>query len=267
MHCRSIVCLICGIVSMRAQAQNPAPTTPPSNPPRPTPIPTVVPATPVTAAPAQTAVPTIVLDSFDSVTQWTTIPAEGVEISVHPDPNGLHGGAMRVDFDFHGHGGYGVIHRPLILPLPANYEFSFAIKGQAPTNTLEFKLIDSTGDNVWWSNNPNFVFPKDWTTITRKKRQISFAWGPTTDRELKKFAAIEIAITAGSGGKGSVWLDDLAVTPLGAETRLYPAPSVAASSQSPGYEIGRAFDADLNTGWRSAPVRVVPAAVGGVTPR
>src|SRR6266571_8436936 len=266
MKCRWIFCLFCGIISLQAQAQTPPTTTPPSNPPAPTPIPTVVPAKPVAAAPAQTAVPTIVLDNFDSVTQWRTAPAEGVEVSVHPDPNGAHGSAMRVDFDFHGHGGYAVIHRPLSMTLPLNYEFSFAIKGDAPTNTLEFKLIDSTGDNVWWSNNPNFHFPKDWTTITRKKRQISFAWGPTNDKELKRFAAIEFAITAGSGGKGSIWLDDLAVTPLGAETRFYPAPSVAASSQTPGYEIGRAFDADLNTGWRSAPVRVAPASVGGVTP-
>src|SRR5438105_1334116 len=266
MKCRWSLYVFCGIVAWRVQAQTPPTTTPPSNPPAPTPIPTVVPPKPVTAAPAQTAVPTIVLDNFESVTQWTTAPAEGVEVSVHSDPSGAHGSAMRVDFDFHGHGGYAVIHRALNLILPPNYEFSFAIKGDAPNNTLEFKLIDSTGDNVWWSNNPNFHFPKDWTTIARKKRQISFAWGPTNDRELKKFAAIEFAITAGSGGKGSVWLDDLAVSPLGAETRFYPAPSVAASSQSPGYEIGRAFDADLNTGWRSAPVRVAPASVGGVTP-
>src|SRR5207237_2794043 len=139
----SLFCLICGIVSMRAQAQNPTPTQPPSNPPAPTPIPTIVPATPVKATP-QTAVPTIVLDNFDSVTQWTTAPAEGVEVSVHSDPSGAHGNALRVDFDFHGHGGYAVIHRPLNMILPPNYEFSFAIKGEAPTNTLEFKLIDST---------------------------------------------------------------------------------------------------------------------------
>src|SRR5438876_4056120 len=258
----SILCVLFGIVALQAQAQTPPTTTRPSNPPKPTPISTIVPATPVTAGPAQTAVPTIVLDSFDSVTQWTTTPAEGVEVSVHPDANGIHGRAMRVDFDFHGHGGYAVIHRALNLTLPPNYEFSFAINGQAPTNTLEFKLIDSTGDNVWCSNNPDFHFHKDWTTVTRKKRQISFAWGPTNDRELKKFAAIEIAITAGSGGKGSIWLDDLALTPLGAETRFYPAPNVTASSQVPGYEISRAFDADLTSAWRSAPVRV-SATTGG----
>ncbi|MFL5640089.1 MAG: discoidin domain-containing protein, partial [Gemmatimonadaceae bacterium] len=246
------------IISLQAQAQTPPTTTPPtttppSNPPRPTPIPTIVPAVPVAAAPGQTAAPTIVLDSFDSVTQWTVTPADGVEISVHPDPNGVHGSAMRVDFDFHGHGGYGVIHRPLNLPLPANYEFSFAIKGNAPTNTLEFKLIDSTGDNVWWSNNPNFLFPKDWKTITRKKRQISFAWGPTNDRELKRVAAIEIAITAGSGGKGSVWLDDLAFTPLEPATAYTWTPRVTASSQAQGYDVSRTIDTSLTTSWRSAP--------------
>ena len=166
------------------------------------------------------------------MTQWTTAPAEGVEVSVHPDPNGAHGNAMRVDFDFHGHGGYAVIHRTLNLTLPPNYELTFAIKGEAPTNTLEFKLIDSTGDNVWWSNNPNFHFPKDWTTITRKKRQISFAWGPTSDRELRKFAAIEFAITAGSGGKGSIWLDDLALTPLEPATAYTLYPRMTASTQA-----------------------------------
>lgn len=259
MKCRAMVLLFC-VVTLPLRAQN-QPTTP-SNPPAPTPVPTIVPANPVTAAPAQAAVPTtIVLDSFDSVSQWTTTPAEGVEISVHQDPSGAHGGAMRVDFDFHGHGGYAVIHRALNMTLPPNYEFSFAIKGDAPTNTLEFKLIDATGDNVWWSNNQNFRFPKDWTTVTRRKRQISFAWGPTNDRDLKSFAAIEIAITAGTGGKGSIWLDDLAVTPLGTDTRFYSAPIVAASSQVSGYEPGRTIDADMSTGWRSAPVRVVSTSV------
>ena len=118
------------ILSWRAHAQTTPAGNPPANPPAPTPVATVVPATPVVAA------NTIVLDNFESVSQWTTTPAEGVEISVHPDPNGVHGGAMRIDFDFHGHGGYAVIHRPLNLTLPPNYEFSFAIKGDAPTNTL-----------------------------------------------------------------------------------------------------------------------------------
>jgi hypothetical protein len=121
---------------------------------------------------------------------------------------------MRLDFDFHGHAGYAVVHRLLYLPLPSNYQFSFAIRGEAPSNTLEFKLVDTTGANVWRSNNVGFVFPGAWTAVRIDKRQIPFAWGQPRDYELKKVGALEFAITAGSGGKGSVWLDDLTMTPL-----------------------------------------------------
>lgn len=167
-------------------------------------------------ATAQGTAHPIQLDSFDSVSHWTAAPSAGVEVTIHSDSGGTHGRAMRLDFDFHGHGGYAVVHRVFDATpiLPANYEFSFAIRGDAPTNTLEFKLVDTTGRNVWWSQNQNFQFPLDWQTINRTKRQLRFAWGPTTDYELKRLGAIEFAITAGSGGKGSVWLDDLALRPL-----------------------------------------------------
>jgi hypothetical protein len=104
------------------------------------------------------------------------------------------------------------------------------MRGDAPTNTLEFKLVDATGANVWWSNNPNFSFPRQWLTIARKKSQICFAWGPRGDStpmrydpeppgcrsaiDIRRVAAIEFAITAGPGGKGSVWIDDLLLTAL-----------------------------------------------------
>ena len=162
----------------------------------------------------QPIAPSRLLDSFDSVTEWSAFPAAGVDLAIHPDSGGAHGRAMRLDFDFHGRGGYAVAHRLLYLPLPPNYQFSFAIRGDAPSNTLEFKLIDSTGANVWRSNNVGFVFPRAWTTISIDKRQIPFAWGRPLDLDLKRVAALELAITAGAGGKGSVWLDDLTITPL-----------------------------------------------------
>ena len=199
--------LLGGIVAFQAQAQTPPTTTPPSNPPPPTPIPAVVAPTPAAQTAAAT---TIVVDTFDSVTQWTATPADGVEISVHPDSNGVHGKAMRVDFDFHGHGGYAVIHRPFNLALPQNYEFSFAIKGDAPTNTLEFKLIDSTGDNVWWNNGINVRFPEEWRAVTLKKRHITFAWGPAGGGVIRRVAAIEIdADAVGLSGLITPSLDEM----------------------------------------------------------
>ena len=155
----------------------------------------------------------IVVDNFESTAGWKATPSDGVSLDLATD-RGVNGSSMRLDFDFHGHGGYAVIHKDFKLTVPGNYEFSFYIRGEAPVNTLEFKLIDPTGDNVWWSNQPDFVFPKEWKRIVRKKRHITFAWGPIGGGELKNVAAIEFAITAGTGGKGSVWIDDLRLTPL-----------------------------------------------------
>ena len=176
-----------------------------------------------------------VVDSFDSVSHWSTNVAKGVELTVHPD-SGRHGSGLRVDFDFHGGGGYALIHREVNLELPANYRFSFAVRGDAPTNTLEFKLVDPSGANVWWSNNRYFAFPREWQTVARTKRQICFAWGPLGDGvpqqddlkppgcrlgvDIHRVAAIEFAITAGSGGKGSIWIDDLSVSVLDANSHV-----------------------------------------------
>ena len=177
----------------------------------------------------------VVVDSFDSVSQWSTSHAAGVELTVHPD-SGQHGSGLRLDFDFHGGAGYALIHREVNLELPTDYQFTFAVRGDAPTNTLEFKLVDLTGANVWWSNNRYFVFPREWRTVARRKRQICFAWGPLGDGvpqqydprapgcrlgvDIHRVAAIEFAITAGSGGKGSVWIDDLSVSALEANSRV-----------------------------------------------
>jgi hypothetical protein len=157
--------------------------------------------------------PKIVIDDFESVSQWRAMPSDDVTLKISHGP-GVNGKSIRIDFDFHGHGGYAVIRRDVKLELPANYEFSWSIRGEAPVNTLEFKLVDPSGDNVWWSNQPGYVFPADWRKVVRKKRHITFAWGPAGGGEMKNVAGIEIAITAGTGGKGTVWIDDLELAPL-----------------------------------------------------
>jgi hypothetical protein len=170
----------------------------------------------------------LLIDAFDSVSHWHTNPSAGVDISIHPD-SGRHGRGMRVDFDFHGHGGYGIVNRKVDLDLPENYEFAFALRGTAPTNTLEFKLVDPTFANVWWSNHPNFIFTPEWKTIARKKREICFAWGPIGSGEIHRVAAIELAITAGSGGKGSIWIDDLSLVAIDPDSPFdIRAPSIGA---------------------------------------
>ncbi|MBA2708726.1 MAG: discoidin domain-containing protein, partial [Gemmatimonadaceae bacterium] len=194
------------------------------------------------------------LDDFESVAEWKATPSDGVSLTIGQG-DGVRGKSMRLDFDFHGHGGYAVARRNLSIPLPANYEFSFSIRGEAPINTLEFKLVDPTGDNVWWSNQPSFVFPGQWTTVSRKKRQITFAWGPIGGGDMKRVAAIEIAITAGSGGKGTIWLDDLVLTPLEPNAPYTLKPALSSWSKPPGHEPDHAMDGNSLTSWRTDPAR------------
>ena len=149
-----------------------------------------------------------IIDDFERPAAWTALPGEGVELRIGGGP-GRTGGATRLDFDFHGRGGYAVAHRDLPFDLPANYELAFWIRGSGPSNTLEFKLIDSSGANVWWSVRREFVPPAEWTRIVIPRRHVSFAWGPAGGGELRRVAAIEVAITAGTGGQGTVWLDEL----------------------------------------------------------
>ena len=193
----------------------------------------------------------VVLDDFESTAGWKATPSDGVSLELHED-QGVTGKSMRLDFDFHGHGGYAVIHKDIKVSVPGNYEFSFSIRGPAPVNTLEFKLIDPTGDNVWWSNQPGYVFPASWKKVVRKKRHISFAWGPLGGGTLRNVAAIEFAITAGSGGKGSVWLDDLRLTPLEPDAPYTLVPKVTGPATA-GHSAAMSIDGRMTTSWRPPP--------------
>jgi hypothetical protein len=133
--------------------------------------------------------------------EWTPHPSDGVEMHITPE-----GAVTRVDFDFHSHAGYAIARKQINLDLPANYQFVFRLKASAPPENLELKLIN--GDNVWWLNRRDFVFPRAWTTLKTKKRQINFAWGPAGGGEIRHAEAMEIVVTAGSGGKGTVWFSE-----------------------------------------------------------
>ncbi len=142
------------------------------------------------------------LDNFESTKGWKFIKSDGVNLDLSPD-TGKTGKAIRFDYDFINGTGYGGIQKFFHIDLPENYEFTFYLKADSPANNLEIKFIDSTGNNVWWENNHNYEFPKDWKKITIKKRHISFAWGPTSDHNLKRIDRIEFTISSFVGGKGS----------------------------------------------------------------
>src|ERR1051325_3032562 len=188
----------------------PPPSSPPTSPRtrvylRPNPFALILSLVLVLAAPAWAQPRT--LDDFESGDGWRVITAEGVTLSIHPDP-GLRGNSLRLDYEFITGSGYCIIQKPFNLKLPQNYEFNFHLKGEGPANNLELKLLDPSGDNVWWHNRRAMDWPRTWKKIVDKKRTIEFAWGPS-NAPLAEAAKIEFAISSSSGGKGSVWLDDL----------------------------------------------------------
>ncbi len=200
-----------------------------------------------------------ILDNFENPTLWQVQHTDDVTASLHGvDEKGDK--ALRLDFDFadakgNAVNGYAIAHRALVLDLPDNYELSFRVRGDAPVNTLQFKLIDASGENVWWLNQPEFTFPHEWQQIRIKQRQLAFAWGPTTDRTLRHVASIEFVVSSGrDGGKGSVYFDQLSIRELPADAA--PAkPELRASSAQKGFPASAAMDGDLQTAWRSDPKR------------
>jgi hypothetical protein len=192
---------------------------------------------------------TIVIDDFEGASDWIAAPSDGVSLTIGRD-SGRAGQAMRLDFDFQGGSGWAIARKPVALELSENYEFSFWIRAESPVNTLEFKVLDETGENVWWINRRDFVFPAEWTRMRIKRRHLSFAWGPSGGSEITRTSGLEIVVTAATGGKGTVWIDDLTFTPLEPERPYDLIPELRASSS--GNTAALAVDGDPATEWRSA---------------
>lgn len=148
---------------------------------------------------------------------WEAMPADGVKQSITYEERASGNIAMRVDFSFEAGAGYAVSQLNLKEPieLPENFVLSFDLRGDTPANTLEVKLLDPTGENVWWVNRRSYDFPSAWETIRLKRRHFVFAWGPVGGEHIhKELGAIEIVVTASSGGQGAIWVDNLELEPL-----------------------------------------------------
>jgi hypothetical protein len=188
-----------------------------------------------------------VLDDFEALSGWTAHPSEGVELRISQD-SGFAGRSMRLDFDFRGGTGYAIARKSIPIDLPANWEFAWRMRADAPVNDLEFKLIDPSGENVWWMNRRRFEYPRDWQRIRTQKRQVEFAWGPKGGGEMDSVAQLEIVVTAGTGGRGTVWIDDLTFREREPATPYTLTPAVTATASPEAARL--AMDGDSSTIWR-----------------
>ncbi|MFA3783950.1 discoidin domain-containing protein [Melioribacteraceae bacterium 4301-Me] len=188
----------------------------------------------------------LLIDNFQSAEDWKVITSEGVKLHIST-VDGINGKAIRIDYNFTKGTGYGGIQKVFPIKLPSNYKFSFYIKGDSPNNNLEFKLLDKSGENVWWVNKRNFEFPHNWQKINIKKKHIEFAWGPASDHQMREIDKIEFTISSYNGGKGTVYIDELYFTQL-PEINLTPLTPLITSSDKISNEEYLS-DGNINTIW------------------
>lgn len=185
------------------------------------------------------------LDDFENTTPWAVFTSDDI-IASTKQVDGKNGKAVALDYDFNNRAGYAVLHRQLPLEFPEDYEFSFYIRGEGLKNNLEIKFVDQSGDNVWWYQLKDFTPSNDWQFVRFKKRHISLAWGPTTDKVLRKTVKMEFVLAAVNGGKGRIEIDDLKFTPIPVPVGPSPEPKYSASSAN----IEAAFDNNRQTLWQ-----------------
>jgi len=195
-----------------------------------------------------------VLDRFETLESWKAAASNGVDAALR-SAAGVDGPALRLDFDLRGTAGYALASRALPLDLPANYEITFDLRADAPVNDFQVKLVDETGENVWWYRRQNFAFPREWQKVKIRKRQIDFAWGPTSERTLRHAARIEFVVAAGrGGGAGSLYVGNLSLRELPPERTAWDAPTMIASSSVIAGDPVLAVDGNSATAWRSDPL-------------
>jgi len=158
-----------------------------------------------------------VLDSFDVTTGWTATGTDDVSATLRAVP-GRRGQALCLTYDFNGVSGAASIRKTLPVDYPDGFALSFDVRGHMPPNTLQLKLIDESGDNVWWFQQPHFVPGDAWKSIEATSRQVEFAWGPLKDRTLRHTRDVEFVVYAEAqptqaANRGEVCFDNLRLTP------------------------------------------------------
>jgi hypothetical protein len=176
------------------------------------------------------------------LTEWQPTASGNAELVLSAVATAA-GPALKMDFDFKGGKGFVVARRAVGQRMPAEYAVHFRLRGHGAVNDLELKLIDSSGQNVWRHVLKGLSLPKRWKRFVVQSRDIDFAWGPSSGASLSQLGFIELAVVAGAGGAGSVFIADLEMRDL---TPARP-PSAQASSAQPGFS---AVDALTGRGWK-----------------
>ena len=172
------------------------------------------------------------LDDMKDAGRWTASASDQVRASLARERDG----SLCLNYDFAGVSGYAVMRRELAMDWPEDFVLQARLRGRGDGNDLQLKLVDASGDNVWWVNRPALALPRTLTELAFKRRHVSFAWGPTPDRQLRSTRFLEFTVVAGQqgGGRGQLCVAALKLQPRLAAPAAWPAPQ---RSDSPGQTV------------------------------
>ncbi|MBL8308253.1 MAG: hypothetical protein JNM33_16290, partial [Rubrivivax sp.] len=143
------------------------------------------------------------IDDFRDAAAWQASASDQVKATARRAADG----SLCLDYDFAGVSGYAVLARAKPVGWPERFDLHLRYRGEGARNDFQFKLVDASGQNVWWMNRPNHPLPQRLEDLRIRRRHIDFAWGPASDRRLARTERIEFVIAAGKeGGRGSLCL-------------------------------------------------------------
>ncbi len=184
---------------------------------------------------------------FSDASSWQVVASGQAEVSLtaFTDAKGKLG--LRLDFDFHEGAGFVVMRKEIRFALPEIFEIKFQLRGEGLENHFEFKVSDPTGANAWRYLKSEYALPAEWASVRITERDLPFAWGPAGGGAPSEVGAMEWAIVAGPGGKGTVLLSDFTI-----EDQTSAAPhAITASSTQFGKTPEAAFADDHAAGWQA----------------
>lgn len=191
-----------------------------------------------------------VIEGFESLEGWTAQASQKAHVELALE-DGVRGKALRVDFEIQPGGSFVIVRKAVNLKLPKNYAFKVWLRGEGPPNDLQFKLIDPSGRNVWWYRQRPCHFPAEWRLLTIRDVRVEFAWGDVPTAQPREVRHLEFAVAAGTGGRGSFWLDELVLEPRSVSKGPLPKPRIEASTSLPDAPPAHTLDADPHTAWHS----------------
>jgi hypothetical protein len=183
---------------------------------------------------------------------WSAYAAGGSRAALALE-GGPRGAALRFDFELCGSGAWAIARRELAFELPAHYVASLRLRGEGGPNELQVKLVDADGASVWWWRRRDFVPPRDAVAMALRRAALEPAWGPRSARDPDRAGAVEVAVAAGAGGAGTLWIEDLCIEPRELPAGPPRPRSIRASSAARGHEPERALEPDTSASWRPGP--------------